>query len=82
MAVAKTPRRGEHHTVLRATQARSGLRGLHALWILVISTGLAAMGLLALLAIHAPGLSGPGGQTTTERPTISTPQAPVKQGGE
>jgi len=80
MAVAHSPRRGDHGPVLGATKARSGRRGLHVVWILVISTGLAAVGLLALLAVQAPSLSGPGGQTTTQRPTISAPQSPVKQG--
>ena len=79
MAVARTPRRGDHGPVLSATKARSGRRGLHVLWILIISTGLAAIGLLALLAVDGPSLSGPGGQVKTDRPTISVPQSPVKQ---
>jgi hypothetical protein len=49
------------------------------LWVLVVSTGFAAVALLAILAIAAPGLSGPGGQVRTDRPTVSAPQAPVKQ---
>jgi hypothetical protein len=81
MAIAHTQRRNRGQPVLEATQARSGRRGLHALWILVVSTGLAAIVLLALLAIQAPGLSGPGGQVTTNRPTVSAPLAPVKQTG-
>jgi hypothetical protein len=47
--------------------------------ILVVSIGLAAVGLLALLAIQAPELSQPGGQTKADKPTISAPQSPVKQ---
>ncbi len=79
MAVAQTPKPAGHGPVLNATQARAGGRGVDVLWILVVSIGLAAIGLLALLAIQAPQLSGPGGQTTAQRPTISTPQSPVKQ---
>lgn len=79
MAVVHAPRNSQHGPVLRATQARSGRRGRHVLWILIISTALAALGLFALLAVQAPGLSGPGGQTTSQRPTINTPQSPARQ---
>ncbi len=79
MAVVHAPRNSQHAPVLRATQARSGLRGRHALWILVVSTALAALALMALLAVQAPGLSGPGGQVTSEQPTISTSQSPARQ---
>lgn len=79
MAVAHSPRRARGELVLGATEARSGMRGLHVLWILVVSTGLAAIVLLALLAIQAPSLSGPGGQARTDRPAVSATQAPVKQ---
>lgn len=79
MAIAQTPRRGQDGPILGATQARSGQRGLHVFWILVISTALAGIGLLVLLAIQGPGLSGPGGQVTTDRPTINAPLEPAKQ---
>jgi hypothetical protein len=78
MAIAHTSRRDRGGPVLQATEARSGRIGLHVLWILVVSTGLAAIMLLALLAIQAPGLSGPGGQVRVDRPAAVAPQAPVK----
>jgi hypothetical protein len=79
MAVAHRPARPEHGPALSATQARAGRPGVHILWILVVSTGLAAVALLAILAFNAPGLSGPGGQTSPEKPTISATPSPVKQ---
>ncbi|HVY34846.1 MAG TPA: hypothetical protein VG960_10530 [Caulobacteraceae bacterium] len=79
MALVHAPRNGRHAPVLRATQARAGLRGRHVLWVLIISTALAALALFALLAIQAPGLSGPGGQVTSQQPTINAPQSPARQ---
>ena len=79
MTVAHTSRRGRHAPIVGATKARSGAGGLQVLWILVVSSGLAGIGLLALLAIQAPSLSGPGGQVSTQRPTISAPATPAKQ---
>ena len=81
MAVVHAPRRGEHVPILRATQARSCRRGVHILWVLIVSTVLAALGLLALLAFQAPGLSGQGGQVTADHPTITAPQSPARQSG-
>ncbi|HUO22307.1 MAG TPA: hypothetical protein VMU59_07300 [Caulobacteraceae bacterium] len=78
MAVAQTPRHAGR-PVLEATKARSGSKGQDVLWVLVVSTGLISVVLLAILALDAPGLSGPGGQVRTDRPTISAPQSPVKQ---
>ena len=79
MAVAQSPRRTGQAPVLPATKARAGWRGQDVLWVLVVSTGLAAIVLLVILAIDAPGLQGPGGQAQTDRPTISAPQSPVRQ---
>jgi hypothetical protein len=79
MAVVQTPRRPGHGPVLNATQARSGRSGKDVLWVLAVSTGLAAVVLLVILAVDAPGLAGPGGQTRTVHATISAPQSPVKQ---
>ena len=51
--------------VLNATRARQGSRGVHILWILVISIALAAAALFGSLAFHEDDISGQGGQTTT-----------------
>ena len=79
MAIANSQPDAEHGPVLEATEARQGFRGLHALWILIISTVLAAIALTVLLAAQAPGLSGPGGQVTSQKPTASTPLTQARQ---
>jgi hypothetical protein len=57
---------GEQPEVLNATRARQGSRGLHILWVLVISIALAAIALFGSLAFHEDEIAGPGGQTKTE----------------
>ena len=79
MAIANTHPEVEHGPVLEATEARQGRRGLHALWILIISTALAAIVLAILLAIQAPGLSGPGGQVRANDASVSTPLTQARQ---
>lgn len=79
MAVAQTPRGDQHGPVVDASKARGGQRGFQLLWVLVISFVLVGIGFLALLAIQGPALSGPGGQVTTDRPTINAPLLPAKQ---
>lgn len=51
--------------VLNATRARQGSRGLHILWILIISVVLAALALFGVLAFNKDEIDGGGGQTTT-----------------
>jgi hypothetical protein len=55
----------EEPAVVNATRARQGSRGLHILWVLVISIALAAVALFGSLAWHENDISGGGGQTTT-----------------
>ena len=80
MATATAKQPDEHGPVLEATPARQGLRGRHVLWILIISTALAAIALAILLGVSNRGLSGPGGQTGSDsaRPfhaPVRTPQS-------
>jgi hypothetical protein len=56
----------EQPEVLNATRARQGSRGMHILWVLVISIALAAIALFGSLALHRNEISGTGGQTKTE----------------
>ncbi len=56
--------------VVRATKARQGSWGRHIFWVLVISTVLAAIALLASWAINTPRLEGEGGQTRAA-PTVA-----------
>ena len=55
----------EQSQVVNATRARQGSRGMHILWVLVISIALAAVALFGSLAWHENAISGQGGQTTT-----------------
>ena len=64
-----------HGPVVEATKARSGRPGVHVLWMLIISTGLVAIGFAILLSMQAPPLAGPGGQTITQQPTVSQQQS-------
>jgi hypothetical protein len=43
--------------VLNATPARQGMRGRHVLWVLIISSLLAAMALFASWAMRSPDLA-------------------------
>jgi hypothetical protein len=66
--------------VLRATQARQGLRGRHVLWILVISLGL----IVIIYAVMVGGLWGgrlsqPGGQTRAGQGEAQLFNAPPPQ---
>jgi hypothetical protein len=56
---------GEEPEVVNATRARQGSRGMHILWVLVISIALAAVALFGSLAWHKDDISGRGGQTIT-----------------
>jgi hypothetical protein len=78
MVTAKSTHNGEHPPVLNVTEARQGFRGLHVLWILIISTALAAAVLLFMLVIWTPRLSGPGGQVTTGQPAARASQPPPR----
>jgi hypothetical protein len=46
-----------------ATRARQGSWGRHILWVLVISTALAAIALLGSMALNSGGVEGGGGQS-------------------
>jgi hypothetical protein len=67
---------GEQPEVLNATRARQGSRGMHILWVLVISIALAAVVLFGSLAFHEDDIDGPGGQTTTQGGAISFDTVP------
>jgi hypothetical protein len=56
----------EQPEVVNATRARQGSRGMHILWVLVISIALAAVALFGSLAWHENDIEGQGGQTTTQ----------------
>jgi len=51
-----------------ATRARQGSWGRHILWVLIISTVLAAIALLGSLALNSGEMEGQGGQS---RATVS-----------
>ena len=61
--------------VVRATPARSGSWGRHILWVLIISTLLAALALFGSWAFNVNRLSGEGGMTRVEgaAPTAPSP---------
>ena len=52
-------------TEISATRARGASWGRHILWVLIISTALAALALLASFAFHSEDLAGRGGMTTS-----------------
>ena len=54
MAYSSRQTSTEGHPVLNETRARQGRFGRHMFWVLVISTVLAAMGLVAAWAWRAP----------------------------
>jgi hypothetical protein len=56
----------EQPAAVNATRARQGSRGMHILWVLVISIALAAIALFGSLAWHESDIDGQGGQTTTQ----------------
>jgi len=65
---------------LNATQARSGVRGVHLIWVLVISLGL----IVLIYAVMVGGLWGgrlsqPGGQTREESSAARSFNAPPPQ---
>jgi hypothetical protein len=49
--------RNPGHTVLSATRARQGRYGRHVLWVLLVSTALAALALFAAWTWKAPDLA-------------------------
>lgn len=63
--------------VVEATEARSGSWGRHVLWVLIISTALAAMVLLGSWAFSVRGLEGPGGPQQVQVPAVATTVAPT-----
>ena len=70
----------EQPQVIRATRARQGSWGRHILWVLIISTVLAALVLLGSWAMHADQLRGQGGQTAVkDAPTVAQTSQTVQQ---
>ncbi len=70
------------HEVLGATEARQGRWGRHVLWVLVISTTLAAVALLSSWAFRADDLAVAGAKSTptaAEAAATTGPATPVRQ---
>lgn len=63
----------EQPQVIRATRARQGSWGRHVLWVLIISTALAALVLMGSWALHANALKGQGGQTAVRNDPSMAP---------
>ena len=70
MADTSRPDVSGEHPVVAATPARQGRYGRRVFWVLVISTALAAIGLLLAWSWKAPSLSRPG------PPSAASPSAP------
>lgn len=58
-------------TEISSTRARGAGWGRHILWVLIISTALAALALLASYAFHQDDLSGQGGMVATQQGAAS-----------
>ena len=72
----------EQPQVIRATRARQGSWGRHILWVLVISTFLAALVLFGSWAMNADALRGQGGQTrVVNDPTVAPASQTVQPSG-
>jgi len=65
----------ENAPQVSATRARQGSWGRHILWVLIISTTLAALAMLASPAFHSNELEGRGGQTAA--PAAGSFDSPV-----
>ena len=61
--------------VLNATRARQGIRGTGLIWVLVISTFLAAAGLFAAWMWRAPQFAR--ANSDNGKPSVSAPAAPT-----
>jgi hypothetical protein len=70
-----TPTEGTRPRVLNATRARQGRFGRHMLWVLVISTALAALALAGAWAWKAPGFAraSSGNGPAQSGPTFHAP---------
>jgi hypothetical protein len=69
---AAQDRKTQNPPVLNPTEARQGVRGVHLIWVLVISLGL----IVVIYAVMVGGLwngrlSQPGGQTQVQNPADS-----------
>jgi Flp pilus assembly protein CpaB len=62
--------------IVNATRARQAIRGTGLIWVLVISTFLAAAGLFAAWMWRAPQLAHANSDNGT--PSVSAPAAPAK----
>jgi len=69
----------ERPQIIRATRARQGSWGRHILWVLIISTAMAALVLLGSWALHANALRGQGGQTAVKDDPTVAPAAQTAQ---
>lgn len=70
----------EEAAEIPAIRARGASWGRHILWVLIISTALAALALLASFAFHSDDLAGRGGMTTSasSAPAFDTGDSPVQ----
>jgi hypothetical protein len=73
----------QDHPVVAATRARQGRWGKHVLWVLIVSTVLAALVLMATWGANSKRLSAVEGNqrasTPAEAAAGETAQTPVKQ---
>jgi uncharacterized membrane protein len=73
----------QDHPVIAATRARQGRWGKHVLWVLIVSTALAALVLMATWGFNAPRLSSVQENVRADTPAEVTvgesAQSPVRQ---